>query len=94
MEREKEGEDTKTNRINVDTKTRTVGEKRLRRTKSFEEKEKEREEHRPEALYQRDHVAHLWEANTSISKANIGDVWYVMSKKWLDSWREYVRWPC
>eukprot|EP00940_MAST-03C_sp_MAST-3C-sp2_P001941 g1941.t1 len=47
---------------------------------------------RPGAIAQREWINKMWESHTSLSNANVGDIWYVISTKWIDSWREYVRW--
>ena len=35
---------------------------------------------------QRDIVDKLWEDHTNLDLANVGDVWWLISSKWLDSW--------
>ncbi len=35
---------------------------------------------------QRDVVDKLWEDHTNLDLAKVGDVWWLISSKWLDSW--------
>jgi len=41
---------------------------------------------------QRETIDKLWNDHTNLNLANVGDKWWLISSKWINSWREYVRW--